>query len=466
MSKCITTYSGSEKNGNVMVTIINYLSKKGLTPDQLAGVMGNIGFDSNGYQTNIDKTENGVKKSGICLWTDKKREELMNSAKTNNKDWTDITFQLDFLWTELTSDASLKKKIIDWFSGHTNATVKECVKKWQEQYKKCTPRQCNKTEREKYANEALSFYNKYASGECSTDTPPASNDNKSNVDGEGTAGSNIGSGSNSGTEVDSTSSNNPCNITVNAQAQNSGDSTSAGDANVTLETNTTDYKGKTLELLLEREDFTCVRTIGKLYDITEGKKQFICYIIEDRVRYTPDGKCCKAKHSQSSIVNGEWVIGANSSTAIPYGNYKIKLSKNSEAKAGKHYFYGAEHKNEKYKGYMAQFNSVIGKRDECKFTGVLIHASPDTNRGDQNDSGGCLVTGLKNNNSYLSQTIEGFHRLYDDYLIPATEAGSNIKLDIPRLYPEKDNKCYLSTNDMGQLISGDDILGECAKYKT
>ena len=71
MSKCITTYSGSEKNGNVMVTIINYLSKKGLTPDQLAGVMGNIGFDSNGYQTNIDKTENGAKKSGICLWTDK-----------------------------------------------------------------------------------------------------------------------------------------------------------------------------------------------------------------------------------------------------------------------------------------------------------------------------------------------------------------------------------------------------------
>lgn len=474
MAKCITTYNGTEKNGNVMVTIMNYLLNKGLLINQVAGIMGNIAVESSGYKTEaIGDRGTSI---GICQWHDSRKDALMKSAKANNKDWRDLVFQLDFLWSELNSPY-YKKVVLDWFKSNPNASVKDCTIRWERKFEVCDPKRCDRDSRLKHAQDAVEFYNKYASGECSSAIYPSSiTENNSNVNGEGNGGSNIGTGSNGGTEVDNTDTQNPCNINVNVINQTANNSSTDGDSlndtdnnneNVEITSNTTDYKGKTLQLRLEREDFNCVRTIGKLYDTTDGKKQFICYIIEDRVRYGPDGKCCKAKYTEGKDRNGNWLNGPNSSTAIPYGKYKIVLKEHRSAKSpNDHYGYGYYHKNTKYRSYIAGFASTIGKTGACRFRGVLIHASPDTNRGDQNNSGGCLVTGLKNNGSYLSQTIEAFHLLYDNYLIPATAAGSNIYIDIPRLYASKDNKCYLSTNDMGQLIVGNDklILDECSRY--
>lgn len=476
MAKCITTYDGTEKNGNVMVTIINYLSNKGLTPNQIAGVMGSIALGNEDYKTDVDVEDSNKKKNaGLCQWKDDRRTKLMESAEKENKNWTDLVFQLDFAWSELTTNPSYKKNVLDWFKSHPNAGIKECVKRWEKAFDK--GKGGKTAEQETYANDVLNFYNKYASSECSDVLLTNSNDdNKSNVDGEGTAGENIGNGSNDGTEVDNTNPSNPCNIRVNVINHSSSgggdDNSNEGEDDGTdennsgnLELNSTNYKGKSLELLLERYDFNCVRTISKLIDTTDGKNQFICYVVEDRVRYGPDGKCCKAKY----LTGGNWDNGPNSSTAIPYGKYEIKLSLHREAydRNGKkgHYYYGAYHKNTKYKGYIARFVSAIGKTGACHFDGVLIHASTDTTRGDQNNSGGCLCTGLKHNGSYLSQTQEAFHRLYDNYLIPATEAGSKIYVNIPRRYPNKDTGCYLSTNDMGPKLKNDkSSLSECARY--
>ena len=453
MAKCITTYDGTEKNGNVMVTIINYLSNKGLTPNQIAGVMGSIALGNEDYKTDVDVEDSNKKKNaGLCQWKDDRRTKLMESAEKENKNWTDLVFQLDFAWSELTTNPSYKKNVLDWFKSHPNAGIKECVKRWEKAFDK--GKGGKTAEQETYANDVLNFYNKYASGECSDVLLTNSNDdNKSNVDGEGTAGENIGNGSNDGTEVDNTNPSNPCNIHVNVINHSSSgggdDNSNEGEDDGTDENNSgnlglnsTDYKGKTMTLRLEREDFSCDRTFGKLYDTTDRKKQFICYIVEDAVRYKGN-KCYKTPYKDITG-SGD---GKRQKVAIPYGTYSFTMGASSAAKkcSGNvnkdcRYFYAADYKKfPEYNGKIGRLSGV--NKDGCSFDGILIHASPDNKRGDENNSAGCLVVGLNKQNGYLSGTHDAFYKLYENFIIPAAKAGSKMQIEIPRLYPDKDTKC-------------------------
>ena len=444
MAKCITTYNGTEKNGNVMVTIINYLANKGLLENQIAGIMGNIAVESDGYKTNLDKTDtNGKKSAGLCQWNDTRRTNLMESAKTNNKNWTDLTFQLDFMWSELTTNPSYKRDVLDWFKTHPNASVKECVKTWENGFEKCG--RCNTPKREQRANEALEFYKEYANGECGSNitTSSSAEENKSNVDGEGNGGTNIGVGNNSGTETDKTDDKTPCKITVNITNQtNENEDVNNETENDSSDLNSTDYKGKTMTLRLEREDFSCDRTFGKLYDTTDGKKQFICYVVEDAVRYKGN-KCYKTPY-KDTIGSGD---GKRQKVAIPYGTYSFTMGASSAAKkcSGKvnnncRYFYAANYKKfPEYNGKIGRLSGV--NKDGCSFDGILIHASSDNKRGDENNSAGCLIVGLNKQNGYLSGTHDAFYKLYENFIIPAAKAGSKMQIEIPRLYPDKDTKC-------------------------
>ena len=111
-----------------MVTIINYLSNKGLTPNQIAGVMGSIALGNEDYKTDVDVEDSNKKKNaGLCQWKDDRRTKLMESAEKENKNWTDLVFQLDFAWSELTTNPSYKKNVLDWFKSHPNAGIKEYV---------------------------------------------------------------------------------------------------------------------------------------------------------------------------------------------------------------------------------------------------------------------------------------------------------------------------------------------------
>ena len=294
MAKCINTYKGSETNGNTMVTVINFFMEKGLTDNQTACVVGSIEKTSN-FKADTEVTENKKTYIGVCKWEGDKATKLQEYAKQNNKDWKDLGLQLDYLWSEL--NGNYKKNLLDWFTSNAKASVKECVKKWVKEFNGCTTKKCGTEEIIKKAKNVLSFYKKYADGECSSvvETNDDGDDNKNKTEETNEAAPNTEDST--GMKTDETKPSLNCGINVTGTIVNSsgGGGDSGGDSGGSTPTdtaNTTDYNGKTLKLRLEREDFSCDRTIGSLYDTTDGKKQFICYVIEDAVRYKGN-KCYK-----------------------------------------------------------------------------------------------------------------------------------------------------------------------------
>ena len=86
----------------------DFLQSKGLNNIACAAVMGNIEreshFDSSAVQDNKDG-------HGLCQWSGTRRTALLNKAQTNRKHWSDINFQLNFMWEELitTHKSALKE---------------------------------------------------------------------------------------------------------------------------------------------------------------------------------------------------------------------------------------------------------------------------------------------------------------------------------------------------------------------
>lgn len=80
-----------------------YLTGKGLTPTQAAGVMGNIKAES-GFDPSIVEKGNGIG-FGICQWSYGRRTQLESYAASLGKNASDIYLQLDFLWSELYYEA-------------------------------------------------------------------------------------------------------------------------------------------------------------------------------------------------------------------------------------------------------------------------------------------------------------------------------------------------------------------------
>lgn len=427
--KCIATYNGSETNGKEMVTIINFFIGKNLTPNQIAAIIGCI-QKSSSFKTNTEVTDKNKKKTiGICLWDEDRGNKLKEYAKQNNKEWTDLTLQLDYLWSELNS--SYKSNLLDWLTSNQNASIKDVVSKWEQVFEGCTDKKgCGTKQKTKNAEAASKFYNKYAKDECEEGSDVSDNDNDE-ANSSGSDGSSA-TGESTGIQTDVSKPSVSCGIQINAVSSGgSTDSGGSGDDTPTAgATNTTDYNGKTLTLRLEREDFSCERTFGSLYDTTDGKKQFICYTVEDRVRYKGN-KCSKVAEQ----------------TAIPYGTYSFSLASAGAAKkcSGSvdkscRYYYAADYKKySKYNGKMALLSGV--NNDGCSFTQILIHASTNNDRADENNSAGCIIVGLNKNGTYLSGAQDAYYKLYEDYILPAAEAGSKMQIEIPRLHQDKDQNC-------------------------
>lgn len=435
MAKCINTYKGSETNGNTMVTIINFFMEKGLTDNQTACVVGSIEKTSN-FKADTEVTEDKKTYIGICKWEGDRATKLQEYAKQNNKDWKDLGLQLDYLWSEL--NGTYKKIILDWFTSNATASIKECVKKWVNDFIDCTTRKCGNDDIIKKAKGVISFYKKYADGECSS-VENTNNDNTNNEEKSETASNTEDS---TGLQTDESKPSVNCGVNVTGTIVNGsgGDNNGNNENNTPQETeNTTDYNGKTLVLRLEREDFTCDRTIGSLYDTTDGKKQFICYVIEDAVRYKGN-KCYKSPYTGGGD-------GVKQKVSIPYGTYSFSMANSGAAKkcSGKinrdcRYFYAADYKKySEYNGKLALLSGV--NKDGCSFTSILIHSSTDNSRADENNSAGCLVVGMNKQSGYLSGTHDAFYKLYESYILPAAKAGSKMKIEIPRLYSDKDTKC-------------------------
>lgn len=108
---------------------------------------------------------------------------------------------------------------------------------------------------------------------------------------------------------------------------------------------------KVMKLLLERI-YNCKNyCIGHLYDVTKGKKEYICDTIEDTDRGLNDSM------SEDYIKK----LKVYSKTAIPCGIYNLNLNTISP-KFGKKQFY-----IDTCKGCLPRFEKVKG------FTSILIH---------------------------------------------------------------------------------------------
>lgn len=79
--------------------IARYLTVKGLTRAQVAGVIGNLQIESGLSTTAYNKGENAI---GLAQWEGGRRTRLQQYAAAHGGKETDLGIQLGFLWQELT----------------------------------------------------------------------------------------------------------------------------------------------------------------------------------------------------------------------------------------------------------------------------------------------------------------------------------------------------------------------------
>jgi hypothetical protein len=117
-------------------TILSFLQGKGLTPEQAAGVAGNLQVESGFSPTAYNPREGAI---GLAQWEGGRRTALDQYAAASGGSETDLTTQLNFLWHELntnenaafkqllaTSDAASAAAVFDQYyersSGAARAT--------------------------------------------------------------------------------------------------------------------------------------------------------------------------------------------------------------------------------------------------------------------------------------------------------------------------------------------------------
>jgi hypothetical protein len=119
--------SGSLVGGTNTEQAFNYFTSRGLTPEQAAGILGNLLKESGG-SGDIDPgveeyvaNRHGTRGYGIAQWTNSpgspRRQALEEAARAQGVPVNDLGFQLDYLWQEmevrLTSQKAIRKGLGD-----------------------------------------------------------------------------------------------------------------------------------------------------------------------------------------------------------------------------------------------------------------------------------------------------------------------------------------------------------------
>ena len=100
--------------------IWDFLKGKGLTNVQIAAIMGNIEAESE-YNPSAVNSQSGAK--GICQWLGDRADKLDALAAQQNKNWSDLSVQLDYLWQEISTNKSdyplpessdVNQAVIEW----------------------------------------------------------------------------------------------------------------------------------------------------------------------------------------------------------------------------------------------------------------------------------------------------------------------------------------------------------------
>src|SRR5687768_1697096 len=101
----VRTGSADLKGNTNAEKALNYFVDKSRTPQQAAGIVGNLHAESgvNAGTQEWNPIGNGRGGYGIAQWTGPRRTQLENLARQRGTDPSDMATQLDFLWSELNS---------------------------------------------------------------------------------------------------------------------------------------------------------------------------------------------------------------------------------------------------------------------------------------------------------------------------------------------------------------------------
>lgn len=107
-------------HSNTAKIVWDYFKQKGLNDVACSAILANIERESH-FDTGA--VEGNGEGHGLVQWSYGRKTALLNYAKQQNKSWTDIYLQLDFMWLELTSTEKSTLKMLQTATNVENATV-------------------------------------------------------------------------------------------------------------------------------------------------------------------------------------------------------------------------------------------------------------------------------------------------------------------------------------------------------
>lgn len=111
--------------------IMDYFVEKGLTPEQSAGIVGNMQRES-GLNPGIQEYGSGIG-FGLVQWSFDRRNQLEDFAAGRGRPVSDMTTQLDFIWKELNTT---ERATLDAFRANPNMSAGEAAMVFSQKYER------------------------------------------------------------------------------------------------------------------------------------------------------------------------------------------------------------------------------------------------------------------------------------------------------------------------------------------
>ncbi|MCR0531826.1 phage tail tip lysozyme [[Clostridium] innocuum] len=118
-------FSDGTTEGNAQA-VWTYLKGKGLSDEAVSGVMGNMERESNFDPALIEKGY-PYQGHGLIQWSYGRKDNLLKQAALKGVSWTDLNFQLNFLWEESLSPESYYGKQLQREGFYENKSPSRCA---------------------------------------------------------------------------------------------------------------------------------------------------------------------------------------------------------------------------------------------------------------------------------------------------------------------------------------------------
>lgn len=115
--------SDGTAEGNAMATW-SYYKSKGLSDYAVAGIMGNMEKESGFNPAAIESNGEGY---GLIQWSFTRKANLLKEATLKGVSWTDLSFQLEYLWNEALVQTSYYGQRLNNAGFYTSKSARDCA---------------------------------------------------------------------------------------------------------------------------------------------------------------------------------------------------------------------------------------------------------------------------------------------------------------------------------------------------